>query len=446
MRIPVFNMGEGMGLIESFFRGTLCYGGTFHVFNAEQVADAEGTMLIWFYRLSPIIPLVIGFTCLVLNRFGLQDRMMGMEGDLPSRLADGTIRLISVTWLLRQAPDFIMPRRQELPEEAFVSSSMALSMLRKGLVGALSYRWLTADHPDPKQFHLKAVLEYLRQRGNGQIMILALFWDFASLPQKPRTDEEATVFAAALKVMAHLYAHSSTLVIQHARLPAGFPSELPTYETSGWCTFESACSQLAIEGGGRLVVLGTGRVKVRAHNRRTPEEMSVAFNDETLTRFVGRADRDSVAALYKVFYEKVVAYDQQRVPFIVKFGGRNWAAMSLHGQGLRVRLLMLMLTLFGPPTAVIIGLDVNSCVTTSGTFPLGFAVAVCIAIVLFAPARELRAKVALCSTRVLAPRNRMGASVSPKHGSDVIYGHDAPMSSTELSYDKVHDMGASVHQ
>jgi len=267
--------------------------------------------------------------------------------------------------------------------------------------------------------------------------------DFASLPQKPRTDDEATLFATALKVMAHLYAHSSTLVLQHPLLPADFPPEQPTYETSGWCTFESACSQLAIEGGGRLVVLGTGRVKVRAQHRRTPDEMSVAFSDETKTRFVGKADRESVAALYKGFYDKVVAYDRQRIPFIVKFGGRNWAALTFRARAQRGRLLLLMLALLGPPVAVSAFLAHYSCVGVGGTLQLAPAFAVCIAIVLFAPARTFRAKAASCFKRVLSTRMLTGASahVAPGEGSSM-----EAVDSPAMSYDSVHEMYESDKQ
>ena len=85
------------------------------------------------------------------------------------------VRLLRLSWLLKQARrGAVLPRRQELPEEAFLSEAEVLALPR-GHVGemcetcgcvagvlkgdwradkplriiAISYGWLTPEHPDP---------------------------------------------------------------------------------------------------------------------------------------------------------------------------------------------------------------------------------------------------------------------------------------------------------
>ena len=88
---------------------------------------------------------------------------------------------------------------------------------------ALSYRWYTALHPDPLGTTLAAVRRYVRSEPAA--MECGLFWDFASLFQKPRTEAEDATFAAGLRVMANLYASAvGTCVLQLPEVPPR-PSE-----------------------------------------------------------------------------------------------------------------------------------------------------------------------------------------------------------------------------
>ena len=92
-------------------------------------------------------------------------------------------------------------------------------MLARGEVHVLSYRWLSANAPDSKRFHLSKVREYIespprvnraltgRDRflaagsghlaGNGRpagsrSSAEGIFWDYCSLPQKGVDGEERT--------------------------------------------------------------------------------------------------------------------------------------------------------------------------------------------------------------------------------------------------------------
>ena len=150
----------------------------------------------------------------------------------------------------------------------------------------------------------------------------AMFWDYASCDQKAgdtkRSPEEQARFDKALTVMSQVYATPNTLVMQHKRLPADFPREQPTYERSGWCNMEQAAASLATARGAVLYELRTGWVRLHARARKSPREMAALFADERRTVFVGRADRDYVAGLYKTLHEEVVAFDDAKLSFFVK--------------------------------------------------------------------------------------------------------------------------------
>jgi hypothetical protein len=245
----------------------------------------------------------------------LTQRRAVLEGGLLRELSGGSIRLHSIDWLLAQPDRYVLCRRQALPEGALVPAAQAAALFRAGKVAVLSYRWLTAAHPDPDAFHMRAVRTFLRGQPTRWA---AVFWDFASCHQKERTDDEAAAFKAALSVMIRLYASPVTTVMQHKRLPTGFPPEQPTYATSGWCTMEQAAASLATESGGTLHELGTGWVRLARGQRRSPEEMAAVFADERRTKFVGTADRATVAQMYADLHTAVVMFDEQTMPILTR--------------------------------------------------------------------------------------------------------------------------------
>ena len=157
--------------------------------------------------------------------------------------------------LLRQPDEFVLKRRQELPEDAFVPNERAVTLLSERRVAVLSYRraatcacaaggcgralflayprvlpspppsprWLTAEHPDKfpgsDGFHMTAVRDFLRRgltwlewvslmwHGGEFSSPKALFWDYASLHQKDKngqkTEVETAQFKKALDVMTY---------------------------------------------------------------------------------------------------------------------------------------------------------------------------------------------------------------------------------------------------
>ena len=110
-----------------------------------------------------------------------------IDDPLRERLASGDIRLVRCAWLLGDEADSwlargpsgqpLMRRRQELPEAALLSPDEAIALFNRAdrSVLALSYRWLTAAHPDPRGSTLAAVRRYLRS--DERLASCGLFWD-----------------------------------------------------------------------------------------------------------------------------------------------------------------------------------------------------------------------------------------------------------------------------
>lgn len=147
-------------------------------------------------------------------------------------LKDGSIKLIRAEFLRSGALNRIK-RRQELEAlekeqglHIFVPAKQAVKLLKKSKrkIGVLTYGWNTPGDPDPTGTYLAAVCRFLLS-GMGE-HVEALFWDYASLPQSPRTVAEESIFEDALECMGGLYASAlGTTVLRHASVPAR-PSEL----------------------------------------------------------------------------------------------------------------------------------------------------------------------------------------------------------------------------
>ncbi len=205
-----------------------------------------------------------------------------------------------------------MPKCQDVPEEYLLDIDNLTNTQWATLeVIAVSYCWLTRDHPDPNGYYLEVLAKMAKlfadgkwddpnsdetshkkrtrkekeytlhggevrkaselakdgyQFGAGDRRPVGVFLDWTSVPQdKPRgsrTDEETAVFNDALKNMNVWYAHSAILKWKLTFLPEG--SERATYDGSGWPFFEEcvgsiaspACKVLRIDEGVRLKLLG----------------------------------------------------------------------------------------------------------------------------------------------------------------------------------------------
>ena len=247
-----------------------------------------------------------------------------------------------------------LQRRQDLPAEAFWSAAeLRHEVARLGperfgaLFVALSYRWLSKEHPDPRGFHLSIVAAVLGlyfaetsewKKANYSPLTAAyaaagldwktadcaLFWDFASLYQPPRAEAHNALFGLGLKASNIWYGHALTACWMQSELPSGFAGA--PYEVSGWCYVEAAISAAVKEGGCRLDLgkrteeameyaythdgnkLSNKLTAVCAGRRPPPLPPSeVARLLETEKKFTNTSDTGVVAALYRTFFESIAS-------------------------------------------------------------------------------------------------------------------------------------------
>ena len=173
------------------------------------------------------------------TRAGLE-KLQALDVGLIEALASGAIKLVDADYLRRPQPlpqpppalssDGIL-RRQDLERveretgvRIFLTAEEAMACLASGgrRVGGLTYAWLSNASPDPTAAYFVAVRRALLSCAGQHIQ--ALFWDYASLPQKPRTTAEDGQFARALEVMANVYASATGVtVLRHRAIPARPP-------------------------------------------------------------------------------------------------------------------------------------------------------------------------------------------------------------------------------
>ena len=105
------------------------------------------------------------------------------EVRLIGALESGDIRLLRVTWLQRQPPNFRIQKRQVLegmdgsPLSPLMKPAEAVDLVRRGkrACGVLTYGWLRRDHPDPEGSRLAAIRLALRDKALAHIE--GLFWE-----------------------------------------------------------------------------------------------------------------------------------------------------------------------------------------------------------------------------------------------------------------------------
>ena len=73
-----------------------------------------------------------------------------------------------ISWFEGRGEGQPLPRRQDLPDDAFLDVSTLLpDQLDKLEVISISYCWLSPEHPDPAKFHLEAIVELLKGFGES---------------------------------------------------------------------------------------------------------------------------------------------------------------------------------------------------------------------------------------------------------------------------------------
>lgn len=174
---------------------------------------------------------------------------------LRAALVGGDTALIRGSWLVGFFSHGygVLPCRQELPPEAFFSPEDAL----KAPIVAISYCWLTPEHPDPRCQQLRVIASVIDHWNRSYPdKDLAVFIDWCSLYQEPRSPEHQERYERSLDNISLWYAHVDTHVWLMTRVPDG----VRPYRDRGWPTFERALSHLITP---REKVLDLGLITTR---------------------------------------------------------------------------------------------------------------------------------------------------------------------------------------
>ena len=237
-----------------------------------------------------------------------------------------------------------LQKLQHLPEAAFwdVAAFQRLTESKEcwASIFALSYRWLTGEHPDPDNFHLSKVVAFLKvhKAWAEEVGDCAVFWDFGSLFQPERTQDQKVLFCEALRASNVWYGSVHTSVLIQSHLPPGF-TETP-YTQSVWCFVEATISSLIkmsvtrydtgaleLDSAGNLVIdkhcvnvmsccMGRRCVPLR------PDVVRHLLHTEK--KFTTDADKAVAADLYASFFNDVAGSCTK-----LNFGGLRWTDQEI---------------------------------------------------------------------------------------------------------------------
>jgi len=189
-------------------------------------------------------------------------------------LQDGSVALVKGSWLLQhsQVEGAVFPKRQDMPPEAFWEPEelMVADSVRRGYeIVAISHCWMSREHPDPHGDQLRTLGQFIEAWSDSLPGLLpsrvALFFDWCSLHQEPRSPEEEELFKRALASSELWFAHKVTYVWQLTKVQSGM---IP-YQKRGWPIFEEACSAIWSSVPGQLLDLAI--VQFGAHCPRGKE-------------------------------------------------------------------------------------------------------------------------------------------------------------------------------
>jgi len=168
----------------------------------------------------------------------------------------GDIDLVDARYLVDLAERRgVLPRWQDVPPAARIGPSEVWRLRFAWheydclAILALSYPWLDREHPDRMGEMLRRVAPILRAMlatvasEHGTVGVM---WDFASLPQHPRSADESARFYRGLAKMYQWYMHPFThVLILGSALPTSceYANSRP-WDRRGWCCFEGCASAL----------------------------------------------------------------------------------------------------------------------------------------------------------------------------------------------------------
>ncbi|EOD32288.1 hypothetical protein EMIHUDRAFT_364631, partial [Emiliania huxleyi CCMP1516] len=274
-------------------------------------------------------------------------------GDLEPVLASGAVALLDAQWIISHAEaGGVLAHRQALPEEAFLSladlveATDSIPYEEWLPVAALSYPWLTKDHPDPRGANLARVAKALKALlTRGPVTRLGVFWDFGSLHQHPdpangvlRTEEHNALFKEGLGCLGTLYSHQHTWVLRLTSFPDGHKAEdqaegtnVAKYFDRGWCFTEQSWASLTKAS---FLSLDLGKMRAGVEydcnsliedcvqdGGRRPPLLPSAFAAELETKSFtnGKDDKPLVKRLYEAAFE-----EQFGMATVLDYQGLGW--------------------------------------------------------------------------------------------------------------------------
>lgn len=171
----------------------------------------------------------------------------------------------------------VLPRRQALPARAFCRADLVLT----SPIIAISHCWWDPSHPDPRGEQLRVLGAALKHRlawGSGEVLgtgtpgaaaaaaaapapgsrlkskgavaakagggEVAVFIDWCSMHQAPRSEKEERAFRRALEKLGVVFAHEAVSLWMLTKVPWGARN----FADRGWPAFEWAVSQLQASG------------------------------------------------------------------------------------------------------------------------------------------------------------------------------------------------------
>ena len=251
-------------------------------------------------------------------------------GDLEPVLASGAIALVDSRWIINYAEaGGVLTHRQALPKDAFITFTDLVKGTESefGLpIAAISYPWLTKDHPDQEGKNLRRVAQALKAMDEE----VGVFWDYMSLHQHPdpvngvmRTEAENALFKQGLGCLGTLYSHPHTWVLRLTSFPDGHKAEdqaegtnVAKYFDRGWCATENAWASLTKAGhlsldlgkmrAGVEYGYSSLRVDCTQDGGRRPPLLPSAFAAELEKKSFtnGKDDKPLVKRLYEAAFEE----------------------------------------------------------------------------------------------------------------------------------------------
>jgi hypothetical protein len=130
------------------------------------------------------------------------------------RLAFERIKTVRLDFLIDEAEDPI-PRCQDIPTHAFSR------LTGRSILVSLSHGWLFQTHPDPYGAKLDIVKNIFGPQLKERFprTDIQIFYDFLSLPQYPRTDDEEGIFVDAIVRMNSMYVYADVILFIEVDLP-----------------------------------------------------------------------------------------------------------------------------------------------------------------------------------------------------------------------------------